>query len=291
MILVIGGTGKVGQQAVRRLAADGRPVRALVRDPARADAIRAPGVELATGDLADPASLSRAMRGADIVVLITPPDPRQVEHQGNAVAAARDAGVRRIVKLSVIGAAPDAPFHLGRWHAETERAIEASGVAWTMLRPQSFLQNFYASMRTIAGEGVLYGAQGEGRVPFVDARDVGDVAAIVAATDGHEQRIYDLTGGEAVSYGDVAARLGAALGRPVRYVDLPEDDMRRGMVGAGLPEWLADDLVTLQVMFRHAGDEGISPAVAELTGRAPRTLGDFAREFAAAARATAAGGH
>jgi len=140
MILVTGSTGKVGSELVRQLSAKGARVRALVRDPAKRATLEAPGVEIARGDLGDPASLDAAMKGVDRVFLLSSVDQRQAELQGNAVQAAKRAGVRHIVKLSSAGTSLDSPITIARLHAQTEKDVEASGIPYTFIKPALFMQ-------------------------------------------------------------------------------------------------------------------------------------------------------
>ena len=152
MILVTGATGKVGREVVRQLAAESVPARALVRDPTRVSFLRLPGIEIVGGDLASPGTLPPAFEGVEAVFLATPAAPDQVELQSNALEAARRAGARRIVKVSVAGG-PDAGTQIGRWHWATEKQIEASGLGFTFLRPTLYMQQMcaYAPSRRCVG--------------------------------------------------------------------------------------------------------------------------------------------
>ncbi|MFQ5600100.1 MAG: NAD(P)H-binding protein, partial [Candidatus Krumholzibacteriia bacterium] len=135
MILVTGATGTTGSEVVRQLAASRVPVRAFVRNPDKAAPLRALGVEIVVGDLDRPETLGPALEDVERLFLLSPADPSQVEQQGRAVEMAQRAGVQHIVKMSVLGADPDSPIALGRWHAQTEQHIEKSGLHFTHLRP------------------------------------------------------------------------------------------------------------------------------------------------------------
>jgi uncharacterized protein YbjT (DUF2867 family) len=277
--LVIGATGLVGGEVARLLRARGHRVRALVRDPARAPPLAAVGVELARGDLGQPESLGPALRDVDRVFLASALDPRQAELQGNLVAAAVRRGARRIVKLSGLATALDSPVSSGRWHARTEREIEASGLAWAFLRPPFFLQNLLRLGPAVA-RGVLPDSAGGGRIAGVDARDVAAVAVAALERDTLLGRALHTTGPAAFSYSDVARHLEALTGREVRVVDVPPDTLRSQLVAGGMPEWHADVLAEFATYFRAGGGAEVTGVVEAATGRSPLSLEAFLHEHA-----------
>lgn len=280
MILVTGATGKTGSEVVRQLRARGAAVRALVRDRARGEALLPAGVALAEGDLASPETLDAALLGVERLFLLSPSEPGAVELQVSTIEAAQRAGVRRVVKLSALRAHEASPVGLLRDHRAIEQRLEVSGLPFTIVRPHTFMQNLLAFAATIGGGGKLYGSAGEGRVGFVDVRDIAAVAAAVLTEDGHEGRTYDVTGPQALSYSEVAERLSAAIGCPVTYVDLPPAAFRRGLIGAGVPEWLADNLVALDQTFREDRGDVVTDVVRSVGKAEPRSVDQFAREFA-----------
>ncbi len=279
MILVTGATGKVGQEVVRQLAAAGVPARALVREPTRASHIRIPGIEIVVGDLARPESLPPAFAGVDRVFLLTPAAPDQVELQSNALEAGRLAGAHRIVKVSVAGG-PDAGTQIGRWHWATEKQIEASGLDFTFLRPTLYMQQMLAYAPSIAATGTFSETMGVGEVALVDTRDVAAVAVVALTEEGHDRRIYDLTGPEALSYDAMADAISAAIGRRVAYAHIPPEYARKQMLADGLPRWLVDDMIVLTASFREGYGAGVTHTVAEVTKQKPRTFQQFARDYA-----------
>lgn len=280
MILVTGATGMTGGELVRQLAAASVPVRAFVRDAAKAAPLRLAGVEVFVGDLRQPETFAAALTGADRLFLLTPAEPHQVEQQGRAVDAAQRAGVRHVVKLSALGAALDSPVSLGRWHAQTERQIEQSGMAWTHLRPHFFMQNTLGFAPSIIATGRFYAPLRDGRIGLVDVRDVAAVAARVLTTAGHEGKAYDITGPEALSFHDLAARIAAAAGRPVTYVDVPPGEAEKTMIAAGMPAWMADALVGLYGIFAAGHASATTQVVEEITGAPARTFTAFVQEHA-----------
>ena len=283
MILVTGATGKVGQEVVRQLAASDVPVRALVRDPLRASHIRLPGVEIVVGDLSKPETLEGPLSGADRVFLLSPPDPDQVALQGNLIEAARRSGARHIVKVSVAGG-PDSGTQLGRWHWSTEKQLEASGLAFTFLRPVWYMQELLTFLPTIAASGSFQLPMGTGAVAVVDTRDVAAVAVCALTESGHDRKIYDLTGPEALSFDEMADELSLATGKKISYVHVPPDYARKQLAALGVPRWLADDMIVLCASFREGYGAAVSPAVREVTKRPARSFGVFARDYASAFR-------
>jgi uncharacterized protein YbjT (DUF2867 family) len=283
VILVAGATGKVGQEVVRQLSAAGVPVRALVRDPVRASHIRLPGVDIVVGDLARPETLDPALSGVDRVFLASPADPEQVTLQGNMVQACKRSGARHLVKVSVAGG-PDAATQIGRWHWTTEKQIEATGLGFTMLRPNLFMQQTLRLAPSIASSGSFSLPCGAGEVSIVDARDVAAVAVCALTQGGHDRKIYDLTGPEALSFDAMADAISQAIGRRVDYVHVPPEYARKQMLAEGLPRWLAEDMLVLFASIREGYGAAVTDAVPKLTGQKPRTFQRFARDHAQAFR-------
>ena len=278
MILVTGATGHIGSELVRLLADQGEPARALVHSPDKAAPIQRLGLETALGDYEQPDTLDVAMKGCDQLFLLSPPTPRQPQQEQHVIDAARRAGVGHVVKQSVPWAGPDARLVFCRWHGQVEQHLAQSGLAYTLLRPSSFMQNFLMSAQQVADQGVLYGMFGEGRVAFIDARDIAAVAAELLTNPGHQGASYTLTGPEALSAAEVAERLAAATGRQVRSVDLGADAFRQALAGAGMPGWLVDGVVEGNTMLAAGHAATVTDEVARLTGRPPRTFAQFAAD-------------
>jgi len=289
-ILVTGATGNVGSEVLRRLAALGQPVRALIRNRSKAAAIEGPGVEIVEGDLEKPETLAAAVAGARKIVLISAPDPRQADLQANLIDAAGRADIRHIVKVSAMGAAPYSSVSFGRWHAATEQYLAQSGIPFTILRPNFFMQNTLGFAGTIASEGKFYGSMKDGRAGFVDVRDVGAVAAHAVSGAGHEGKTYVVTGPEALSYTDLAQKLSAVLQKKVTYVDIPRDALIQSMTGAGMPIWMARGIAELYDWASQGGASEVTDVVATVAKKKPTTFDQFAAEFASAFASTAAAG-
>jgi len=281
MYLVIGGTGRIGREVVRLLAAGDHPVRALVRDPFAASSLTGPGIELIQGDLARPETLGAVFNGATRVFLVTASGPDTVPLQRAAIAAARAAGVERLVRVSALGVGHNLPVKLTGWHGEVEAILAESGVPGVNLRPTSYMQNFLGSADLIRTTGQFFGTSGEGKVAWVDARDVA-LAGVGALT--HPEPVAQavaLTGPQSLSQAEIAAVFSDVLGRTVSYVDIPAEAWRAGLTGAGMPEWLAADLVTLETLGRD-GAAPIADGVERLSGAPPRPLRQFVADYRAA---------
>ena len=200
MILVTGATGTVGSKVVRRLLTAGERPRAFVRDQDKARERLGEQVEHVLGDLNRPETIEAALAGVDRLFLLTTQSAHQPEWESAVIQAATRAGVGQIVKLSVFRADERSPLQIARQHGQAERALEQSGLAYTIVRPVFFMQNLLAMLR----DGAIYTAAATGRVAMVDARDAAAVAVAALTKDGHLGRTYTLTGPEALSFDDVA---------------------------------------------------------------------------------------
>jgi uncharacterized protein YbjT (DUF2867 family) len=279
MILVTGATGKIGSEAVTLLRQREIPVRALVRDPAKATALAAAGAEVVTGDLTEPATLDAALTGVTGVLLVSPAVPAQ---ELNVVAAAVRAGVGHIVKVSSKASA-DSPIARRRGQAEIEAGLAASGIGHTLLRGNAYMQNVLALAPAVAKAGGFASAAADGRIGMIDARDVAAVAAtIVAAPTGHEGRTYHLTGPELITYAGIAEVLTRVLGRRITFRAQSAEEERQAMIRAGVPEPIAT--MNAQALSLSAtGDAAwLSDDVPELLGRPARSFEQFATDYARA---------
>jgi uncharacterized protein YbjT (DUF2867 family) len=281
MILLTGATGKTGSETAKALAAKGVRARALVRDPAKAAALREAGIELAVGDAADPASVQKALAGCERLLILLPNSQRQVELEKQLVDLARKAGLRHVVKMSSMEAVADARSPIPRGHWAAEEYIRASGLAWTMIKPNFFMQNFLASARSIRDGKSFSLPMGEGRTAMADARDIGAATAEALSGAGHEGRSYEITGPELLSFHQVAERFSKVLGTTIRY--LPADRVAYlEILKKVLPnEWHAN---AVSELFREIA-EGEAPHVTDtfrrLVGRAPISLEQFIRDHIA----------
>jgi uncharacterized protein YbjT (DUF2867 family) len=284
MILVIGGRSKVGAALIGELLGRGEQVRALVRGGEAAGHL-ATAAEVVTGDLADEGSLVTAMAGIEKVFLLSSPHPDAVGWHRNAIDAARRTQVQLLVRSSILGADRDSPAEFISAHTTCDRYLEDSGLPYVIVRPNLFLQNIPEStIPAIDASGTFYADAGEARISMVDTRDVAAVAALALTEPGYAGAHFDVTGPEALSYTDVAAKLTSVLGRRISYVSASDDAVRQALLGAGLTTWFAGALVGLYQDYRRSGTGGYAAQVTEtvqrLTGRPARSLDDLLGEIA-----------
>lgn len=283
MILVTGATGSNGTELLKLLSARGVPARAMVRSTDKAGAIAAlPGIEIVAGDFDDDASLGRALHGIGRAFLLTNSTGRAEAQQMSFVAAAKREGVRHIVKLSQFAADEASPVRFLRYHAAVERAIRETGLDYTFLRPNLFMQGLLGFAPTIKAEGRFYAAVGEAKVSTVDVRDNAAAAAAALTGEGHAGKTYTLTGPEALSHAEMAARLSDVLGRTVAFVDVPPKAMREALSHTPMPAWQADGLIEDYAHYHRGEAAAVTSGVKDATGAAPRPFTTFARDFAAA---------
>jgi uncharacterized protein YbjT (DUF2867 family) len=279
MILVTGAGGNVGRPLIDELVSAGLPVRAAHHSADKAARARAAGLDAVEVDYARPETLAPALDGVESVFLLAAGVHGQIEGETNVVRAAKAAGVRRIVKLSVFGAAEE-EFVFARTHRPVEREIEASGLAWTFLRPASFMQNFTNFMApTIRSQHAIYTLIPDSAFNHVDTRDVARVAATVLAREGHEGQAYTLTGPRSFSYREAARAIGVVTGTPVQVVALTESDLRAGMKSHGVPDVYADALVDLDRWYESGKGDVVTSSIQDITGREPNSFENFVKEF------------
>jgi uncharacterized protein YbjT (DUF2867 family) len=269
MYLVTGATGNAGGELVRALAAAGEPVRALVRNPARA--YLPEGVDVVAGDLNRPESVAAALGGVRGAFLLAGYD-----RMPDTLAELQRAGVERVVLLSassVLSTDGDENA-VSAYHRASEAAVRESGLAWTFLRPHSFMSNALRWVEQLRAGDVVREEFGDVAVAAIDPADIAAVAAAALTTDGHDGRAYRLTGPEALRPADRVRILGAALGRPLRFEPIPDDEARERM-SAAMPQKYVDAFFSFFV--DGSLDESlVFPTVQEVLGRPPRTFAQWA---------------
>jgi uncharacterized protein YbjT (DUF2867 family) len=276
MILVTGGTGNIGSELVRLLAAAGQKVRLLTRDPAKAKAPA--GAEVAQGDFDNAASVAAALKGVDKALMNAPGTAQELAF----IEAAKKAGLKHLVMISSGGVSRG--VGAGPVHEPSEKALQASGLTWTILRPSEFMTNFFWVRDGIVGQGAIYRATGNGKSALIHPHDIAAAAAKVLTSDGHAGKIYELTGPAALSASEVAAHIAAASGRNVRHVDVPVSVAREEMVKQGFPTPLADSVARFYQSVSDGHEAKIEPGLQQLIGNAGRTFESWAKENAAAFR-------
>lgn len=280
MICVNGASGTVSSELIKELESAKVPFRAAYFSKKKAEAARAKGVDAVIMDYNRPEMLRAAFQGCDKLFLLGPNALNQTQLELNAVEAAKAVGVRHIVKQSVMGADEEA-FSLALVHRPVEKAIESSGMAWTFLRPNSFMQNVVTFMgETIKAEAAFYSASGKAKVSHVDVRDIAAVAVKALTEPNHEGRIYTLSGPEALTYDELADELSKVLRRQISHVSLSPSDLKNGMLAEGMPEEIADRMLDLERYFREDRASFITNHIKQVTGRDPRRFAQYARDCA-----------
>jgi NAD(P)H dehydrogenase (quinone) len=280
-VLVTGSTGKIGSQLVPRLVAyEGIAVRALARNAEKAAPLAAAGAELALAAFEDAPAIRAAVDGADILVLITPATPNAADQAGLVLEAAKAAGVRKIVRVSVFKAGVDGPTDVTRLHGRTDAEIQASGLRYVILRPPFFMQNlFFTAVTSIASVGGLFFGTGDGKIGMLDVRDIVDCAEQSVVRDTYDNQIFTLTGPEAISFHDIASRLTAILERPIQYVPVPPESVEQSIRALGMSAWYARVMRDLCVAYSEHWGDITTGDVQHLSGHAPRSFDAFAREL------------
>lgn len=282
-VLVTGATGTVGSDVARIVAkTHGLRVRALVRDPAKARALADLGVDLATGSFEDPVSLASAVAGVDTLALITAPGAHAADQAARAIAAAKQAGVRKIVRLSAIKAAPDGPTDNTRQHAGTERLLRESGLVYVALRPSFFMQNLLGMAASARTDGKLYSGMGAGKIAMIDTRDVAEALAAAVTSSAYDGQALELSGPASVSFAQVAAALGEALRRPVEYIAIPPVAAGEALRAYGADEWTVQVMTDYMTAYSQGFGDFVTDAVPRMTGHPARSLASFVREAFAA---------
>jgi len=239
------------------------------------------GIEIVAGDFDDDASLDRVLHGIRRAFLLTNSTDRAEAQQMSFVAAAKRGGVRHIVKLSQFAADEASPVRFLRYHAAVERAIREAGLDYTFLRPNLFMQGLLGFAPTIKAEGRFYAAVGEAKISIVDVRDNAAAAAAALTGDGHAGKTYTLTGPEALSHAEMAAKLSNALDRTVTFVDVAPEAMREALSHMPMPAWQADGLIEDYAHYHRGEAAVVAPGVKDATGTAPRPFTAFTHEFKA----------
>lgn len=280
-ILLTGANGNVSGSAIAALQGKGHELVALVRDEGRGAKLAAQGVALRVGDLEKLRTVEGAFTGVDVAFLLTPPGPLAPIQASNALWAARQGGVKHVVRMSAVGAAHTAPTINSRLHALSDAEVAGSGVAYTIVKPHFFAQNLMMSAQGVAATGTIHFALGDTPLPMIDVRDVGaSVAAILDNPAPHAGKTYTLTGPAAVSLHQVAAAIGEAIGKPVTYAPVPVAAFIAQLAGYGVDDYGQTAMRDYFTAYAAGWQSAVTSAVKDLTGRDARSVAEFARDFA-----------
>lgn len=279
MILVTGATGKIGTALVAQLQAQHIPFRALAHTAASHKLLTDQHVESVLVPDQQGATLLAAFERIDRLFLLTPSSSDQLLVERRLVDAAQEAGIKQIVKLSVFGV-EDQSVSIFHSHRESEHYIRQSGVSYTFLRPNLFMQNLGTTdAALIKQQNAIFNSAGSGVVSFIDTRDIAAVALAVLQDERHRNQTYDLTGQEAISYGDVARKLTNLLDRSIGYIALDDDAYHAALVSAGLPDWYADGLTELYAFYRAGKGAAVTDLVERITGTPARTIDTYLADY------------
>jgi uncharacterized protein YbjT (DUF2867 family) len=279
--LVTGATGNIGSRVVERLLARDEQTRVFVRNGDKATSRYGDRVDVRVGDLADPTALARAVDGVDVVFLVTT-GVDLAEKDKLAASVAKLAGVRLLVKLSTDDV--EQGVGTGVWHREGEAAVRDSGIGFVFVRPSGFMDNFLNWADAIKTDGVVRCAAGDGTIPFIHSDDIADVAIAAMTNPQYEGLSVPITGPEALSFADMTAKVGAAIGRELRFQPVSDDDERRRQAAWGSPEPLIDARLSIFRAMREGRLATVTNNVASTLGREPISFDRWAQQNAAAFR-------
>jgi uncharacterized protein YbjT (DUF2867 family) len=288
MILVTGASGMAGGAVLTELRARKADLRAMYRS--KADAAKAPSaVTAVVADFADSGSLRAALDGVNSVYLVCSPVQELVALESNMLDACVASGVTHVVLNSALGAG-DWPTSFPSWHHQVEEKLKASKLRYTILEPNSFMQNITAFFApSIKSSGAFYSSMQNSKTSYIDVRDIAGAAAnILLSPEKHYGQTYELNGPEACTYAELATRISRVAGKPVAYVDIPEAAQRKSMLELGMPAWQVEALLALQQYYLSGKGGDLDQILSGLLQRAPRTLDAFLEESASAFRATEA---
>ena len=282
MICITGAGGTVGKEVVKQLELAKIPFRVAYFSKEKMEAALAKGMDAVTIDYNRPDTLREAFQGCEKLFLLGPNALNQTQLELNAVKAAKAVGIKYIVKQSVMGSeAKD--FSLALVHRPVEKAIEASGIEWTFLRPSSFMQNVVTFMaETIKAESAFYSASDQGKIAHVDVRDIAAVAvkALTESEPIHFGQAYTLTGSEALTYDDLADELSKVLGRSISHISLSPEDLKHVMLAEGMPEAIAERMLDLERYYREDKASRITSDIKQVTGKDPIRFTQYTRDYA-----------
>lgn len=278
-ILVTGATGKIAQHLIPSLLDQVRSVRAMVHSPEKEAAVRELGARTVVASFEDPRSLDEAFSDVQTLLLLTPPHQHAAAWASAGIAAAKRAGVRRIVRISALLAGPDGPSDNNRQHGRTDDEVRASGIANVILRPHFFMQNLLADVATLRSEGALHAAAGDAGLGMIDTRDIADVATRALLSSAWDGQTYDLTGPASISFHEIAQELSEQLGRKITYVPVSPEALAQSIRDLGLAEWFAQGYHDYLLAYSRGWGDFTTDAVQAISGKQARTFRQFAKEI------------
>ena len=281
MLLLTGVTGKTGGASAQALLKNGIKFRAIVRNADKAVALKAAGVELVIGDVTDRAVLETALAGVEKALMTMPNGEKQLELEKQFIDVAKARGVKHVIKMSSMEAVPNATAPIPKIHYASEQYLKQSGLVWTMIKPNFFMQNLLGSGGTIKEQGKFFLPLAQGKTVMIDTRDIGACVALVMTTPGHEGQSYELTGPEELGFAEAAERFTKVLGRKVEYVHVPMPAYRQTLARFLTNEWHLNAVCELFQEIADGQDLHVTGTVQKITGKAPTSLEQFIRDHQA----------
>ena len=278
MILLTGATGKTGSATAKALNERGIKFRALIRNEEKREEIESLGGEVVIGSIENKEAVDQSMVDIEAALILLPNSENQLSLEKQLVDSAKQAGANRVVKMSSIEATPDATSPIPKLHLESEEYIKQSGLNWTMIKPNFYMQNLLASAGTIKDQGKIFLPMGEGKTGMIDTTDVGKVLAKVLSEDGHESMNHEITGPEILSFYEVAEIFSQGLGKKVDYVDVPLGAYKETLGQFLTNQWHLDAVIDLFKGIADGGIEEKTDTYSELMGESPKSLSEFISE-------------
>lgn len=290
-VTVFGATGTIGRELLTYLSLANTPAIAVTRDRSKAE--RMPFIEWIEADLADKASLYHTMKGSATVFLCSGFSDNYVNEQNHAIEVAKATGVKHVVKLSSRAASKNSPIPSAQSHGQIEELLKSSDIAWTILRPSSFMQNWLDKLApTVKNERAIYEATGDGKKAYIDVRDIAEVAVKILVTpEIHIGKTYLLTGGEALNYAQIAEAITNVIEENVVFHSLTAEESKQKMKQQGAPPPVIQFLLAAAQEQRNGDAALVSDAVTQLLKKPPRSVANFVKDHYQAFNSTVSNNH
>ncbi len=285
-ILVIGGTGKIGSELLTMLEPIAPSVRVLVRNQEIQSVIKNKGFDVALGDLENPNTLTHVFNGISKLFLLTAPAPNQAGLQKAVIKKAKEEGVKFITRISAMGIDPSSEnplseAYLAQWHYELEKYLEDTGLSFCHLRPNFFMQNILAFKPSILQEGKFYGALQKGaQISLVHVKDIARVAYhVLTDTEKHMNKMYNITGPEALTFDDIAREISLAIGKSVEYCYVAPEQLKKSLEVQGIPDWFVHDKLCFFKGYNLGYGKRVERTVENLSHLSPTSFRAFVGNF------------
>ncbi|MEM7008270.1 MAG: SDR family oxidoreductase [Thermodesulfobacteriota bacterium] len=276
MILLTGLSSTTGLRVAKKLLKSGHGFNALLKDAAKDSDLKSKRVNLVKGSLDNTESLEKAMDGIENALLISPVSENQFKIEKKFIDAAKKSGVKHLVKFSAIGADPDSESMILRNHGLSEKHLKKSGLRYTIVRPNLFMQNFVDFYgHEIKKKKQLKLPLKNAKCGYVDLRDTVRVITKVLTTNGSKNRTYEVTGPESLSCFEVTEQISEAVGKKIKYVETKPKEFKKDMIDAGVKEPIAEAYSELYKLVRDGICNQVTDDIYKITDRQPHTFDEF----------------